>query len=75
MTRNMYRDEIGYQIVIQTTKRAIERNQKIIRGHEARIRIHKESILALRKDIDQEIFKKMEAKKVLEKSENCNEGE
>jgi len=69
MTRDMHRDGVGYQIVIQTTERAIERNQKIIRGHESRIRVHKESILALRKDIDQETFKKIEAKKALEKSD------
>ncbi len=65
--RDMHRDEVGYKIVIQTTERAIEQFQRLIRGHESRIRVHKESILALRKDIDQEIFKKMAAKKALEK--------
>ncbi len=63
--RDMNRDAVGYKIVIQTADRAIEQHQRLIRGHESRIRAHKESILLLRKDIDQEIFKKMAAKKAM----------
>ncbi len=62
MTRD---NEVGYEIVIQTAERMIEHNQKIIREHEARIKAHKESILLLRNGIDQEIFKKIEAKKAM----------
>ena len=66
MTPDMQRDKVGYEIVIQTAERMIEHNQKIIRGHEARIRTHKESIALLRNGIDQEIFRKIDAKKALE---------
>jgi len=74
MTRDdMNRDDkVGYQIVIRTTTMLIAQKQKIIRMHEDRIRAHKESILLLRKGIDQEIFKKIEAKKALE---GCNPDE
>ena len=66
MTRDMKRDGVGFEIVIECANRMIERNQKIIREHENRIRAHKESILLLRKGIDQEVFKKIKAKKELE---------
>lgn len=54
-------DDVGYKIVIQAAERRIEQNQRIIRGHESRIRVHKESILALRKDIDTQLSKKSKA--------------
>ncbi len=69
MTRNMHRDEVGYQIVIKTAEREIEHDQKIIRGHEARIRVHKESIALLRKDIDKLFSEKYKAMEELEKSD------
>ena len=65
MKRDMERDKVGYEIVAQTAEKMIQQFQSLIRSHENRIRIHKESILALRADIELKESKKYRALEAL----------